>query len=173
METPDLTLELSAAEMHRLVAQAMERLAPHVTSLPQQPSVDVEGATEMARTLKEPLPERGQPVDELLELLFQRVIPKSFNTAGPGYLAYIPGGGIFHAAVADLIADAVNRYVGVWLAAPGLSQLEANVLRWFSGIVGYPREGRGVLTTGGSLANLTAVVAARKDRLPEHLLSGT
>src|SRR5262249_59885111 len=108
METSDLTLELSADEMQRLVAQAMERIIPHVTSLPQQPSVDVEGATEMARTLKEPLPERGQPVNELLDLLFQRTIPKSFNTAGPGYLAYLPCAGLFHSAVAALLTAGGN-----------------------------------------------------------------
>ncbi len=173
MEAPDLTLELSADEMHCLVAQAMDHIIPHVTSLPQQPSVDVEGATEMARTLKEPLPERGQPVDELLELLFQSAIPKSFNTAGPGYLAYIPGGGIFHSAVADLVTDGVNRYMGLWLAAPGLAQLEANVIRWFCEIMGYPASANGLLTTGGSLANFSAVVTARRERLPENFLTGT
>ena len=40
-------------------------------------------------------------------------------------------------------------------------QLEANVVRWFAGIVGYPETARGILTTGGSLANFTAVVTAR------------
>src|SRR5881409_2724892 len=166
-------LELSPEAMRAMVRQAMERIVPFVESLPRQPAADVSGALELARSLAEPLPQAPTPLPELLDLLFRDLLPKSFNAAGPGYLAYIPGGGIFHAALADLIADAVNRYVGVWLAAPGLSQLEANVLRWFSGIVGYPREGRGVLTTGGSLANLTAVVAARKDRLPENFLSGT
>jgi aromatic-L-amino-acid/L-tryptophan decarboxylase len=100
------------------------------------------------------------------------VIPKSFNTAGPGYLAYIPGGGLPHSAVADLISDAVNRYVGVFEAAPGLAQLEANVVRWFADLAGFPPEARGVLTTGGSLANFSALVAARRDRLPENFLSG-
>ena len=166
-------LELSAETMRDLVRQAMDRIVEHIESLPRQPAVDVEGARELARSVVEPAPETGTPFSDLLDLLFQRLIPKSFNTAGPGYLAYIPGGGIFHAALADLISDSVNRYVGVWLAAPGLAQLEANVLRWFSSIAGYPREARGVLTTGGSLANLTAVVAARKERLPENFLSGT
>jgi len=171
-ENPDLTLELSAEEMRRLVMQAMERIIAHVTSLDRQPSVDVDGATEMARTLKEPLPENGQSVSELLDLLFQRVIPQSFNTAGPGYLAHIPGGGIFHTAAADLITDAVNRYMGLWLAAPGLAQLEANVIRWFCGIVGFPAAANGLLTTGGSLANFSALVTARRERLPENFLTG-
>ena len=101
------------------------------------------------------------------------MIPKSFNTAGPGYLAYIPGGGIFHSAVADLVTDGVNRYMGLWLAAPGLAQLEANVIRWFCEIIGYPTSANGLLTTGGSLANFSTVVTARRERLPENFLTGT
>jgi aromatic-L-amino-acid decarboxylase len=133
----------------------------------------VEGGVELARSLVEELPETGTPAAELLDLLFDRVVPKSFNTAGPGYLAYIPGGGIPHAAVADLIADSVNRYVGVFAAAPGLAQLEENVVRWFCRIAGLPPTPRGVLTSVGSLANFSALVAARQDRLPENFLSGT
>jgi aromatic-L-amino-acid decarboxylase len=67
----------------------------------------------------------------------------------------------------------VNRYVGVWLAAPGLVQLEANVIRWFCDIVGLPEGAGGILTTGGSLANFTALVTARRERLPEDFLRGT
>ena len=173
MENPDPTLELSSEDMRHLVTQAVERIVAHLESLPIQPSVDVEGGIELARSLVEPLPETGQPYPELLEALFSRVIPKSFNTAGPGYLAYIPSGGIFHAAVADLITDAVNRYMGIWVAAPGLAQLEANVIRWFCDLVGYPASARGFLTTGGSLANFSALVTARRERLPENFLLGT
>ena len=73
----------------------------------------------------------------------------SFNTASPGYLAYIPGGGILHAAVADLIANTTNRYVGVWLAAPLLATLEANVIRWLCQIVNYPQF-RSISTSRGT-----------------------
>jgi aromatic-L-amino-acid decarboxylase len=144
-----------------------------VGSLPQQSAADTEGAAELARSLVAPLPETGSPLQELLSTLFDRAVPKSFNTAGPGYLAYIPGGGIFASAVADLIADAVNRYVGVWLAAPGLVQLESNVVRWFCDLAGYPPAAGGLLTTGGSLANFSALIAARRERLPEDFLAGT
>jgi len=71
------------------------------------------------------------------------------------------------------IADAVNRYTGVFAAAPALVQLEANVIRWFCEIIGYGRGSGGILTTGGSLANFTAIVAARKTLLPDHFFKGT
>lgn len=159
--------------MHRLVDEAMRHIVAHVESLPSQPASAVEGATELARTLIEPLPERGESLDTLLDFLFHEAIPRSFNAAGPGYLAYVPGGGLFHAAVADLIANAVNRYVGVCAAAPVLAQLEANVVRWFCEILGLPRGSGGVLTSGGSLANFTGIVTARKAKLPDDFLRGT
>jgi len=170
MESP---LELTGEQLRVLVNAAMDRIAPHIDSLPQQPAADVAGGVELARSLVEPLPRYGCSPNEVLDLIFDRLVPKSFNTAGPGYLAYIPGGGIPHSAVADMIADAVNRYVGVWVAAPGLAQLEANVVRWFCEIVGYGPDSRGFLTSGGSLANFSAVVAARRKLLPDDFLKGT
>jgi aromatic-L-amino-acid decarboxylase len=166
-------LEPTAAEMHRLVDEAMRHIVAHIESLPTQPAANVEGATEAARALIEPLPRSGQPYEQLLDFLFNEAIPRSFNAAGPGYLAYVPGGGIFHAAVADLIADAVNRYVGVFAAAPLLAQLEANVVRWFCEIIGLPKGSGGFLTSGASLANFTAIVTARKTLLPDDFLRGT
>ncbi len=166
-------LELSELAMRLLVDRAMARIVPHIATLPDQPAVDVVGADELAQSLVEPLPTSGTDLEALLTLLFDHAIPKSLNTASPGYLAYIPGGGLFHSAVADLISDAVNRYVGIWAAAPALVQIEANVLRWFCQMVGFPESAGGILTSGGSIANLTAVIAARADRLPEDFLKGT
>jgi len=167
------TLEPSADDMRSMIDLAADRIVAHVASLAEQPATAVEEGPAVARALAEPLPEAGTGFPELLELLFDRAIPTSFNSAGPGYLAYIPGGGVFASAVADLVANAVNRYVGVWLAAPGLVQLEANVIRWFCDIVGLPEGAGGILTTGGSLANFTALVTARRERLPEDFFRGT
>jgi len=170
---PDRQLELSPEQMTAWTEGALRRIVAHLETLPQQPSADLEGAESMARAMIEPLPQAGTSVEALFDWLFEHAIPKSFNTAGPGYLGYIPGGGLFHAALADLVADAANRFVGVWAAAPLLAQLEANVVRWFCEIVGYPPSARGVLTTGGSLANFSAIVTARRTQLPENFLNGT
>ena len=175
-ETQTYPLEPSPDQMRVMVDRAAERVIDHIASLPRQPaSYDADQADARARTgaLAESLPERGADLDGLLDLLFREAIPLSFNTAAPGYLAYIPGGGVFPSALADLIANSVNRYVGVWIAAPGLAQLELNVVRWFCEIVGYPPSSGGILTSGGSLASFTAVVTARRERLPDDFLAGT
>jgi len=171
--TTRFPLEPDATEMRRLIEEAAQRVIAHIESLPSQPASNVEGATAFARTLIEPLPQHGEPYQTLLDFLFDEAIPRSFNAAGPGYLAYVPGGGIYHAAVADYIADAVNRYVGVCAAAPALVQLETNVIRWFCEIVGLGKGSGGILTSGGSLATFTAVVTARKSLLGDDFSRGT
>ena len=172
MSREDRTLELAPEDLRRLIADAAERIVAHIESLPRQPAAVTEGGAALARSLAQSMPATGRPWPELLDLLFERVIPVSFNTAGPGYLAYIPGGGLPQTAVADLISGATNRYVGVFAAAPGLAQIEANVVRWFCEMVGYPSASGGILTTGGSLSNFSALVTARRERLPENFLSG-
>lgn len=155
-----------------MIEEAAERIVRYIDELPAAKS-DLRDPSEFARSLKEPMPETGEPFERLLDHLFDVVIPRSFLTAGPGYLAYIPGGGVPAAAIADLIADATNRYVGVFAAGPGLARLESNVVDWFCSIVGYAEGSGGILTTGGSLSNFSAIVAARRDRLPDDFLRGT
>src|SRR4029078_1862774 len=130
----------------------MDRVVPFIAALPEQRMHTMTGGKKLARWLREPLPEEGAALDKLLTLLFSRVIPATLNTASPGYLAYIPGGGLFHAAVADLVTLSIHRYVALFAAAPGVCQLEANVVAWFAAIVGLPEKSGGLLTAGGSMA---------------------
>ncbi|WP_158055299.1 pyridoxal phosphate-dependent decarboxylase family protein [Halorussus halophilus] len=161
-------LELSREEMAAMMEAATERVIDHVETLPDQPAADLDGAEERAEQLREPLPTEPTNFDDLLDLLFDGAIPKSLNNPHPGFMAYIPGGGLFHSAV----ADATNRYVGTWFAAPALTRIEANVVEWFCEMVGYPDDAFGLLTTGGSMANLIATTTARRERLPQNFLDG-
>lgn len=158
--------------MRAMLDQVANRIVEHITSLGDQPASYESDGRVVAQSFSETAPSEGTDFSSLLDRIFDDAVPHSFNTAGPGYLAYIPGGGVFPSAVADLIANAINRYVGVWVAAPALVQLELNVIRWFCEIVGYGAGSGGVLTSGGSLSNLTAIVAARRERLGDDFGSG-
>jgi aromatic-L-amino-acid decarboxylase len=173
-EPSGLPLEPSGDQLRLLLEDAVRRVVDHVGSLPTQPADGSAGAGAVATSLIErEAPEQGAEPGPLLDLLFEKAIPASFNNAGPGFLAYIPGGGQPYAAAADLISASVNRYTGVFAPAPALVQLETNVIRWFARAVGYPGSAGGFLASGGSLANFSAVVAARHEKLPENFLRGT
>ncbi len=165
-------LEPEPALFRQRVELVLDRLVPWLASLEKQPMHHTAGGRKLARAIREDLPEEGTSFRRLLGQLFERLIPASLNTASPGYLAYIPGGGLTEAAIADLIADVTNRYTGLWMPAPGLVQLEINVLRWLCAMVGFGEGSGGILTTGGSMANLGALVAARQDLLGEDFFQG-
>jgi len=97
---------------------------------------------------------------------------KGFDTANPGFVGYIPGGGLYASALADFIACAVNRYTGLSAPAPALVQMEASILRWLCDLFELPDGSQGVLTPGGSMSNLSAIVAARANMLGEDFLNG-
>ena len=172
--SPDhANLELTPGQMLAMGRAVVARSVEHLASLDSQPSCGNVDAAEVCRSLREPAPEAGAELEPLLDLLFNDLIPRSFTTPGPGYLAYIPGGGVYPAALADFIADTTNRYTGVWQAAPALVQLEANVLEWLRDWMGFPSGAAGLLTTGGSMATFNAIVCARERHLGPDIRSGT
>ncbi len=167
-------LDLPPATMQAMGDAVVARAVAHLASLDQQPSRGDVDAADLCRALREPTaPETGAALEPLLDQLFDELIPRSFTTPGPGYLAYIPGGGVYPAALADFIANTTNRYTGVWAAAPALVQLEANVLEWLRDWMGFPVGTAGLLTTGGSMSMFNAIVCAREKHLGDDIRRGT
>lgn len=166
-------LEFTPEDMRRMGEAVVRRVVDHLATIQQQPVRGDVDAADLCRAMREPAPEQGSALEPLLDSLFNDWIPRTFNTASPGYLAYIPGGGVFPGALADLISSGVNRYTGVWLTAPALVQLEANVLDWMREWMQFPASTRGLFTTGGSKANFTAIICARERKLGTELRRGT
>ncbi len=168
-----MKLELTPAEMLAMADAVVTRSVEHIRSLALQPSRGDVDAADECRAMREPAPEEGRMLEPLLEELFERHVPRTFTTAGPGYLAYIPGGGLYTAALADFIADTTNRYTGIWQAAPLLVQLEANALEWLREWMHFPETTRGLFTTGGSMATFNALLCARERHLGADIRRGT
>jgi len=166
------SLEFSVEEMTSLAEAVVSKSVEHLAAVGTQPSCGDVNAEALCRSLREPAPDRGVPLDGLLDTLFNDWIPRSYTTNGPGYLAYIPGGGLFPAALADFIADVTNRYTGVWIASPVLVQLEANALDWLRDWMGFPATTRGLFTTGGSSATFNAILCARERHLAAEIRRG-
>lgn len=168
-----MNLEFSSSQMHAMADAVTSRCIDHIASLPTQPICGDVDVADLCRALREPVPEQGSALHPLLDLVFDTCIPRSFNAASAGYLAYIPGGGTYPAALADFIADTVNRYTGVWQASPLLVQLEANALDWLRDWMGFPDTTRGLFTTGGSMATFNAILCARERHLGADIRRGT
>ena len=167
-------LELSPADMQAMGNQVVARSVAHLAALETTPILgDYTDIEALCRSMREDAPEHGSTLDALLDPLFDEWIPRSFGTPHAGYMAFIPGGGVYPAALADFIADTTNRYTGVWQAAPALVQLEANALDWLRDWMQFPATTRGLFTTGGSMAMFNAIACAREQRLGNDIRAGT
>jgi len=169
---PSASLDLDAPHMERLTERTTRFVIEHLAGLGGQPSWDTEGGEALGEELTRPLPESGRPFEETLDDM-GRAIAKSYNTAAGSYMAYVPGGGLYPAALADYVALATNRYVGMHDAAPALVAIERMAIDWLREFVGYPEGAEGLLTTGGTLSTLVALVTARTVRLGEDMVGAT
>ncbi len=120
-----------------------------------------------AAALAAPFPEGGRDPEAVLGEFDSCVARPGIATASGRFTGYIPGGGLFHAALGDFLAAATNKYSGFAPAAPGAVRLENAVASWLAEVIGMPAGAAGVLTSGGSMANLTAIVAAREAADPD------
>ncbi|MCA9491267.1 MAG: aminotransferase class I/II-fold pyridoxal phosphate-dependent enzyme [Myxococcales bacterium] len=148
-----------------------DRLVPWLERMRTEPVARLDGGRKAALALGSDWPEEGTPWRRLLALL-DRALATSLHTTSPGYLAYVPGGGLPDAAVAQLYADLVNRFTTLWMPAPAFVRMEIDVIRWIAAMVGFGPQAGGLLLSGGSMANLVAIHTARVARLPEDFLEG-
>jgi len=108
-----------------------------------------------------PIEENGKPMAYLLEQLKKHVDTPNLNPASGGHFGYIPGGGVYTTALADYMAAATNRFTGIFYPCPGGVRMENHLIRWMCKMVGYPNTALGNLSSGGSIANLSAITTAR------------
>jgi aromatic-L-amino-acid/L-tryptophan decarboxylase len=167
-----MPLDPSPAQMREMGESTLTYLIEFVEGLDGARADATAGALELARCLRGAPPEEGRSFDQLFSEV-QEAAGRTFEFAGPGYLAYIPGGGLFTSALAEFIAQGVNRFTTLWGPSPAVVQLEENVARWLCDLVEFPACSQGILTSGGSMANFSAVVTARHSKLGPDFLDGT
>ena len=126
------------------------------------PALTRASPAEMRERLHGPAPEAGTGFDVLLATLERDVLAYMGRVDHPAYFAFIPGSSTWPGALGDFLASALNIYAGSWMESSGPSQVELQVLDWFKEWIGYPADGVGVLLSGGSAANMTALACARE-----------
>lgn len=100
-------------------------------------------------------------MDEILQIFEDEVTEPGLRAASGGHIGYIPGGGIYSAALGDFLAAISNEYAGVSYASPGAVAIENEVLNWLKQIFSFPKSAVGNLASGGSISNMIALTAAR------------
>jgi glutamate/tyrosine decarboxylase-like PLP-dependent enzyme len=158
-----LPLEPDAAERRELGRQALDHALMFLDQVEDAPSLRP-ASEAFAKRLETEFTDDGRDPDAVLEYVGTCIEKPGIATTSPRFMGYIPGGGLFHSALGDMLAAASNKYSGFAPAAPGAVRIENACTQWLASVIGYPETAAGTLTSGGSMANLTAMVAARDAR---------
>jgi aromatic-L-amino-acid decarboxylase len=158
-------LELDADTMRDLGYRVVDVLVERISALGGQPAWRGGERAELDARLREPPPEAPVPFDELLARVTTEVLEVAGRIDHPRFFAFIPSCPTWPGVLGDFLASGFNVFQGTWLASAGPSALELVVLDWFKEWVGYPEAASGLLVTGGSEANLTAIACARAAKL--------
>ncbi len=150
--------------MRRLGRLAVDRLVDRLATLGESPVACRGGAGDFAALVDEPLPRAGCGADSSLDFFFSRVAPGMTKLDHPRFHAFIPSASSFYAALGKMLDAGANPFVGSWLGGATVASLELTVLRWVAEAVGYDPQAAGMFTSGGSIANLCALAAARAAR---------
>ena len=154
-------LALDAVTMRELGYRTVDMLVAQLAAVADGPALRRASPEEMAMRVPDG-PQGPRDFDALLGELEEHVLPYTSRCDHPRYFAFIPACGTFPAALGDFIASALNIYAGSWMESAGPSRLELLVLEQFKQWIGYPAAAAGVLVSGGSAANMTALACARE-----------
>ena len=155
-------LQMERDRMLRLANVVAELLVGRMNNLPGERAWEGDFKETLEGQLMEPPPEEGRPAEEVLTRAAEKILPLAARIDHPRFFGFIPSSPTWPGVLADFLVAGHQINQSTWLTSSGPSQLELVVVDWIRGWIGYPEGAGGLLTSGGSVAAITALVAARE-----------
>lgn len=160
------SLEMTDEAMRELSEQTLKLVADYFASLPELPVFPQTSAAQLKERFNLDLPVEGTSIERILDDC-RAIIAACRHNGHPRFFGYVASPSTPVGAFADLLASTLNANVTSWRSAPAAAEIEKTVVRWLSTLVGYGEDAHGLLTSGGSMANLNALLIAHRSRSPE------
>jgi aromatic-L-amino-acid/L-tryptophan decarboxylase len=161
-------LELPPERMRELGYGMVDLLVDRYVGLRDERAWSGATRARLEALLKEPAPETAGSFEAAVERLMRDVVPWGGRVDHPAFMAFVPGAPTWPGVLGDFMAAGMNIFQGTWLASAGVSELELVVIDWFREWLGFDDSASGLLVSGGSAANLTAIAGARLLRFGAH-----
>ena len=155
------SLRMSPEQMLDLANQTAELIVRRIENLPNEGAWVGEFRRDLEDQLMNPPPEESRSALKVIEEAAHEILPTALRLDHPRCFGFIPSQPTWPGILADFMVAGFNINQSSWLTSSGPSQLELVVIDWFRNWIGYPESAGGVLTSGGSAANLDGLVAAR------------
>src|SRR5438105_1742650 len=165
------SLDPAADEIRRWGNAAIEVVANYLDSIRDRRVYPGTTPRQIRENLDRALPDEGVDFDHLLEIFNDVIVAASRHNGHPRMFGYVQAPGTAIAAIADLLASTLNANLTAWRSAPAAVEIERLTIDWIKQILGFNADGAGLFVSGGSMANLAALAAARGAKAPSDLPS--
>ncbi|MEO7970254.1 MAG: pyridoxal-dependent decarboxylase [bacterium] len=155
------SLDVSPEELRELSSRVNELVLQYFTEVSGLPVFPETFAGDTLEQVGATLPAEGEPVERLINDC-HTIIKNSRHNGHPRFFGYVASPATPVGAFADLIASALNSNVTSWRSGPAATEIERTVVRWLGALIGYDEDAHGLLTSGGSMANMTALLIAQR-----------
>ncbi len=159
--------------MRNLGYRAIDMLVKHVCEVPQKSATSTKDRATLSALFREPPPEESHDLEMLLGKASDNIFSNVMYIDHPRFFAFAPSPNNFVSVIADALTSGFNPFAGVALEGSAAAEIEVTVLDWLRQICGFPESAGGVLVSGGSMANLTALATARKITLRDEWRDAT
>ena len=154
--------DLDTGTLRTFAHEAVDWIVDYLESPPDAPIFQPESPSEVARAFEEPVPDVGGSPEEVFRTFREKVVALGTHLQHPGNFAYVPNSATIVGIMSDALTSTLNQNVSLWRGGASGAAVERQVVSWIKEMVGYPAVGDGVLTSGGSVANLMGLALARE-----------
>ena len=135
-----------------------------------QPVIQEADALQLEKLRQIEIPQKGRPVEEVVRQMEEEVFKYSGNANHPRFFGFVPGPASCVSWLGDVMTSAYNIHAGGSKMAPTVNCIEQKTIRWLADQAGFGEKAGGIFVSGGSMANITALTAARDKKLTEKTL---
>lgn len=158
--------DLDAETFRRVGYRTVDLMAEYFETVRDEPVYPTVTRAELESVFDEPLPESGSDPDDVLDAWEDDVLPWVTRVGSPRFFGFVMGSGTMLGALADALAATTNTNAGGWAGGPSGEMLETQTISWLAEAIGYPTECGGLFTSGGTMANFTAILTGLRNTAP-------
>ncbi len=155
------SLDIGDADLRDLAARVVALVVDYFARVAELPIFPAQSAAQIGALLPDTPPAAADALEDIFADC-RRLVEGSRHNGHPRFFGYVASPATAVGAFADLLASALNQNVPAWRSAPAATQIEHTVVNWLATLLGYPAGAGGLLTSGGSMANLNALYVAHR-----------
>jgi len=159
-------LDMNPEDFRKLGYHVIDIITDYYASLPQIPVYPASTSSEVEQIFKEDYPTKGQDPFAIIKEWQSKILPYATHLGSPRYFGFVNGSGTMIGTLAEALAASVNMNPGGWKPAPSATEVERRTIAWVAELIGYPTDCGGLFTSGGTMANFTAIQTALRNTAP-------